>query len=337
MSSNTSTSDTKTDKKLNTVFFEKYEEFAKNILEVFPELSTVVKASLELSTDDKLSLFKKDIVPAAGKPNRDTKLCPGTILPGVTLTDELWNSISSNSKSAIQDYVSLLSFCCMIEGGDEDNMWSKEHMSKFLETWKEKLSSLDFGALAGKFGSMFGMKDGSGNAGIPKLPEKFLKGHIAKLAEELVKDFKPEDFGFTPEEVEALEKDPGRAFEIMMRIYTTKPDVIQKSVHKIANRLKAKVMSGAIRPDEIAREAKELMEEFSENPAFVDIMGNFKDMFGFEDMDFARKAGREGSARLSIVRDRLKKKLDARKAAANGVQPQPETTQKKGNGKSGKK
>ena len=296
-----------------------------------------MKASLELSNDDKLTLFKKDVIPAAGNPNRDTKLCPGTILPRVTLTHELWDSISSNSKTAIQDYVSLLSFCCMIEGGDEDGMWNKEHMSKFLETWKEKLSSLDFGALTDKFASMFGMKDGSGNAGMPKLPERFLKGHIAKLAEELVKDFKPEDFGFTPEEVEALEKEPGRAFEIMMRIYTTKPDVIQKSVHKIANRLKAKVMSGAIRPEEIAREAKELMEEFSENPAFVDIMENFKGMFGFEDMDFARKAGREGSARLSMVRDRLKKKLDARKAAAEGVQPQQGTQQKKGNGKSGKK
>jgi hypothetical protein len=157
-------------------------------------------------------------------------------------------------------------------------------------------------------GSFFGL-----SGGMPKLPERFLKGQIAKLAEELVKDFKPEDFGFTPEEIQTLEKEPGKAFEIMMRIYTTKPDIIQKSIHKIANRLKDKVMKGQIRPDEIAREAKELMEEFSENPAFVDIMENFKDMFGFEDMDLARKAGREGSARLAIVRDRLKKKLDAKK------------------------
>jgi hypothetical protein len=325
-----------TDKKLNTVFFEKYGEFAKNILEVFPELTNDIKKSLDLSNDDKLALFKKEVVPIAGNPERDLTKCPGQVLPCVTLTIDLWESISAASKSAIQDYVSLLSFCCMIEGGDEDGMWNKDHMSKFLETWKEKLSSIDFGTLADKFASMFGMKDGSGNSGMPKLPEKFLKGHIAKLAEELVKDFKPEDFGFTPEEIEALEKDPGRAFEIMMRIYTTKPDAIQKSVHKIANRLKAKVMSGAIKPEEIAREAKELMEEFSENPAFVDIMENFKDMFGFEDMEFARKAGREGSARLSMVRDRLKKKLDAKKAAAAaGTQPQQgsSNSQKKGKGK----
>ena len=37
-------------------------------------------------------------------------------------------------------------------------------------------------------------------------------------------------------------------------------------------------------------------------------------MFDMKDMDLARQAGREGSARLSLVKDRLKKKLDAKKA-----------------------
>ncbi len=306
--------------KLHTVFFEKYNEFAQNLLNVFPELEESITNTLKLSNNDKLNNFKSDVLPLTGNPNRDLKECPNTVLPCVTITNNLWESISDNSKKAIQDYVSLLSFCCVIESGD--GMWDKDHMDKFLDTWKEKLSSIDFSSLVDKFASIFGMNDSSGSSsgsffglsgGMPKLPERFLKGQIAKLAEELVKDFKPEDFGFTPEEIQTLEKEPGKAFEMMMKIYTTKPDIIQKSIHKIANRLKDKVMKGQIRPDEIAREAKELMEEFSENPAFVEIMENFKDMFGFEDMDLARKAGREGSARLAMVKDRLKKKLDAKK------------------------
>jgi hypothetical protein len=301
--------------KLGTIFCEKYAEFAKNLSEVFPELGESIKTAIGLSDDSKLAAFTKDVYSLLNNPERDTTKCPNYVLPGVNITQELWDSISDGSKKAINDYISLLCFCTSLENGDD--VWSKEHMSKFLETWKDKFSGMNIGSIAEKFASMFGMKDTSGGmSGMPKLPEKFLKGHIAKLAEELVRDFKPEDFGFTPEEIQTLEKDPGRAFEIMMRIYTTKPDSIQKSIHKIANRLKTKVMSGAIRPEEIAREAKELMEEFSENPAFVEIMENFKGMFGFEDMDIARKAGREGSARLSMVRNRLKKKLDAKKAAA---------------------
>jgi hypothetical protein len=312
--------ETSSSEKLHTVFFEKYNEFANNLLTVFPELEDSIKKTLELNDIEKLSIFKSEILSICGNPNRNLNECPNKVLPFVIITNELWNSISDNSKKAIQDYISLLSFCCVIESGE--GMWEKENMDKFLETWKEKLSSVDFGSIMDKFGSMFGMKDVPGmsdgsffglSGGMPKLPEKFLKGHIARLAEELIKDFKPEDFGFTPEEIQVLEKEPGKAFEIMMRIYTTKPDIIQKSIHKITNRLKEKVLKGQIRPEEIAREAKELMEEFSENPAFVEIMENFKNMFGFEDMDIARKAGREGSARLAIVKDRLKKKLDAKK------------------------
>jgi hypothetical protein len=73
------------------------------------------------------------------------------------------------------------------------------------------------------------------------------------------------------------------------------------------------VQSGSIRPDDIAREAEELMKEFAENSSFVDMMQGIKSVFGMEDMDTARKAGREGSARLSTARDRLRKKLEKKK------------------------
>ena len=149
---------------------------------------------------------------------------------------------------------------------------------------------------------------------MPKLPEKFLKGQLAKLAEEIVKDIKPEDLGLSPEMLEECEKSPSRAFELLIQMFTKNPAIIQTTIKKIGKRLQQKIQSGAIRPQEIAREAEELMKEFAGNSEFVDMMGTFKSAFGFENMDVARAAGREGSARLSMVQERLRKKLEARKA-----------------------
>ena len=56
------------------------------------------------------------------------------------------------------------------------------------------------------------------------------------------------------------------------------------------------------------------MKEFSENTSFVELLESFRTMFDMKDMGVARQAGREGSARLSIVKERLKKKLDSKKA-----------------------
>jgi hypothetical protein len=43
-----------------------------------------------------------------------------------------------------------------------------------------------------------------------------------------------------------------------------------------------------------------------------------RSVFGFEDMDMARAQGREGSARLSLARNRLRAKLEKRKAGGGG-------------------
>ena len=144
--------------------------------------------------------------------------------------------------------------------------------------------------------------------GFPKIPEKFMKGHMAKLAQEIVKDITPEDLGISKESMDECEKNPSRAFDILFQVFGKNPEVLQKAVQKIGKRLQHKITSGAIKPQEIAREAEELMKEFSENSSFVDMMSGLKKAFGFEDMDLARQAGKEGSARLSIVKERLRKK-----------------------------
>lgn len=332
---------------LGSVFQSKYDEFVDDLLSTFPELAAQLAAAKALTPPERLTRYQVEVLPSAA-PNRDAAACPGTVLPGVTITGELWAELSDKSRSAIQEYLTLLTVCCLLElngGKDMEGMFGGSGgMNEFLNTWKSRMASVDFNSMAEKLAGLFGMKDG-----MPNLPEKFLRGHLARLAEELVRDFNPEDFGLDAETMKACESDPGQAFAMLMKVYGSNPAMITNTISKIGKRLQAKMASGEIRPQEIVAEAEELMKTFSENPAFVEMMETFRSLFGMEDMDVARSAGREGSARMAIVRERLRKKMEAKKAAAEAATQGQENTispaagagagpsqQKKGKGK-GKK
>ena len=135
-----------------------------------------------------------------------------------------------------------------------------------------------------------------------------------------VKDITPEDLGLTPEMIAECEKNPSRAFEVLFQVFGNNPGNIQKTIQKVGKRLQQKFMSGSIRPQEIAREAEELMKEFANNSSFVDMMDGIKGAFGFTDMDMAKQAGREGSARLAMVKERLKKKASEKEAKKSANQ-----------------
>lgn len=299
---------------LNSIFDEKYFEFAMDLRGAAPELAPMIQGALGIMKADRRKAFIDSVLPTC-TPTRDTTKNPGTVLPGVTLTDSLWAELSEKSQKAIQEYLTLLTFCCLYDGvqspfadlsGNNMRAWSEE----FLKTWRDKMSSMDFNGISSKIAEI--MKN-LGPEMLPKIPEKLLKGHLAKLAEELVKEFRPEDFGLTAEELAACEKDPSKSFSLLTDIYTKKPEILQKAIQRIANRLQDKIKRGELRPEQIAAEAEELMKEFSENGSFVSMLEQFKGLFGMEDMDLARQAGREGDARRNLVKERLRKKLDAKR------------------------
>lgn len=317
-----------------SVFESKYNEFVEDVLGALPEYTAEIQVAKALDHKTRLSRFQEEVKvrnTLAGS-TEDVHTNPGTILPGVTLTNAIWATLSDHTKKAIWEHVRIVSICCFMEagfGGDSKPSW----MDDAMDEMKKKLESADFQDIIKKFMKFFTLdpndargtnskgdeKEESKGApdlkglfenGFPKLPEKFLKGHLAKLAQEIVKEIKPDDLGITPEMLKACEKDPSRAFNILISTFSDNPGIIQRTIARIGHRLQKKVQSGAIRPDEIAREAEELMKEFAENSSFVDMMKGVKSAFGMEDLDVARAAGREGSARLSMVRDRLRKKLE---------------------------
>jgi hypothetical protein len=315
------------EKSLNSIFQKKYREFCDDLLETYPEKDKEIRSAIQLTEEQRLERFRQEVVPNAGRPMRDSLVTPGTVLPGVTIEEEHWTTFSDGTKKAIQEYVTLLTFTCMF--GDEKQPWAdmegnpqaKKWMEDMMGSWKEKLNSMDFKALTEKMMKIFGEK------GAFKLPERMLKGQLAKLAEELVKEFKPEDFGLSGDQLEQTETDPSRAFDLLMNIYTQRPELLQNAMKRIAKKLQDKVRRGELRPQELAAEAEEMMKEFTDNPAFVELMESFRTVFGFQDEEASRAAGRDGESRraqavkqIRAAREKRQKERAAAEAQRQGVQ-----------------
>lgn len=321
----------------SSMFETKYNEFVDDLLGALPEYTAAIQTAKALDHSVRLQRFQAEVKVAntLGKSSIENfQKNPVTILPGVTIADSVWSSLSDQSQKAIWEHVHILSICCFMEAGfgseDARPAWMEDAMNEM----KSKMENIDFSSIIKKFMTFFAPDDGSNSVGsddkkefkgmpdlkgmfengFPKLPERFLKGHMARLAQEIVKEITPADLGITPEMLKECEKDPSRAFNILISTFSNDPGIIQKTIMRIGNRLQKKVQSGSINPSEIAREAEELMKEFAENSSFVDMMSGIKTAFGFEDMDTARAAGKEGSARLASVRERLRKKLEKKQA-----------------------
>jgi len=323
-----------------SVFQAKYNEFVEDLLGALPEYTSQIQTAKALVDAQRLTRFQEEVKVGntlGGGDSEDVSRNPGMILPGVEVSDSVWASLSDNTKKAIWEHVRVLSICCFMEAGFGDGAkpaWMDDAMNEM----KKKLESVDFQNIIKKFMTFFKPGEGAGagagstttgegipgfeklfESGFPKIPEKFLNGQIAKLAQEIVKDITPDDLGISKEMIAECEKNPSRAFDLLFSVFGNNPTIIQKTVQRIGKRLQQKVMTGAIRPQEIAREAEELIKEFAGNSSVVEMMSGLKSAFGFEDMDIARQAGREGSARLAMVRERLKKTAAEKEAKKNAM------------------
>jgi len=317
-------------------FTKKYNDFCEDLRSAFPELESKLVAAKNLPFEERVFRFKKEVLPNAG-PMRDGSVCPGFVLPGVEITELIWAETSSNSKEAIQKHLTVLSFITLYDIHKEGEDGKEDWAERLMHEWTTKMGGIDFEEISKKLletfaGSKGGFAraaaaataaaeggDGTNPFGNFKLPERFLKGQIAKLTEEIVSAFKPEDFGLDKETLEKLEREPGSAIELLMNIYKNKPHLIQTAMKRIVKRVQEKFQNGSFSPEQIAAEAEELMKEFSGNDEFVKMMESFRNTFGMADMENAKRNNRDGNARTNIVKERLRKKLaeqNAKKAAA---------------------
>jgi len=300
------------------LFNTKYEEFGKDLKLSCPELSTMIDGALILPPHLRKSQFKELVLPNCS-PKRNTHECPKCVLPGVVITPSIWFDLSDRSRKAIQEYLTVLSFTFLLQTGTSGDLpgsgWTSDWAKSMMDDMKEKMAGVDFAGLSEKFASIFGAAGGMD--GFPKLPEKFMKGQIARLAEDIIKEFDIKEFGIDPEAMKAAGDDPSKALGMITDLLTKNPQALQGIIQKLTKKIQKKMQSGSLKPQELVAEAEELMKTFSENPQFVSLMESFRQSFG----NVAQ--GRQdhpndthASGRLSIVQQRLRKKLEQRKKDA---------------------
>ena len=248
-----------------TVTFQStYAQFLDDLKGTFPEYSAALTlaASLPDLKTRFVEVWRAHTSAIAEKSAASVFTASGIeLVPGFVMTAALWSELGPGTQAAIWKYLSSLLLLAASE--QAEGLWD---LSGFQHDMEEMMKQLKEGGGAHlkemfeKLGSMaktFGIPDLSGAASGFKIPERLFKGHIAKIAEELVKEFKPEDFGISPEMLET--DDPARVFNDLQEIFTKKPEMMMQAAQKIAKKIQAKFQRGEIRREDIIREAEELM------------------------------------------------------------------------------
>jgi hypothetical protein len=306
-----------------------YTQFCEDLKGTFPELSFSKCALSEEDAKAQFHALWKSRHEAIRTRDESLFTKEGVeVLPGVVLTAKLWKEVSDATHTAIWNYLSSLTLILVTEG-----YGMMEGFEEMMKQLKETMEGMAAGGAGGPgngespFSGMGGifekLKEMAGNMGegkegaLPnfKIPERMFNGHIAKMARELAAEFKPEDFGISPDMLQV--EDPAKIFEYLQEIFTKKPDMLMSAAQRIAKKIQAKFQRGEIRREEIVAEVEELMKEFSENEAFNALFGQLGDLLSFS----AKATGNEGSERRRVVQERLRKKQAEKEAKKTGKAP----------------
>jgi hypothetical protein len=268
----------------------------------------------------------------------------GILVVPIVLTPALWAEVSPATQAAIWRYLRTLVLEAAMElhldatalteerlghlmailmeerGGDDEDAVGEtvmeeamEHLTPLLERLKGMMGGIggvfDASGLAGMFGA-------SGEIPFPEIPERLRKGRIAKLAEDMAKQFDPADFGIDP----ALLK--GDNVEEVLRglaeMYQRDPTKLIAGAKRVAEKIKKQIMGGSLDRDALVAEAKEFVELFRNHPTFKEAIAKFEGLVGegglAEMFGGAGGSGGASSERLRAVQERLRKKLAAREA-----------------------
>jgi hypothetical protein len=321
-----------------------YAQFVDDLKGTFPEFSDALTHAARLSD------CKERFVEIWKVHTSDVAACNANVfdgagielVPGFVMKRTLWNELSATTHGVIWKYISSLLLLAAASSTKENvcGLWDLSGFNADMETMMRMLSEAatesttdgsdsptaaglgesmkDIFSKLGSMASMFGglkTEDLSGAASKFKIPERLFKGHIARIAEELVKEFKPEDFGISPDMLES--DDPARVFNYLQEVFTKKPELMMSAAQKIAKKIQIKFQRGEIKREEIIREAEELMKEFSENTAFSELFGSLGEMLKGSE----KESGNEGSARRREVQERLRRKAAEKEASKKATTP----------------
>jgi 5'-deoxynucleotidase YfbR-like HD superfamily hydrolase len=111
-----------------SVFQKKYDEFAEDLMGALPEYASQVSYAQALSQKDRLERFQAEVKfnnTMSGGNSEEFQHNPNTVLPGVTISDAVWTTLSDQTKKAIWEHVRILSICCFMSSmSSTPSIWS---------------------------------------------------------------------------------------------------------------------------------------------------------------------------------------------------------------------
>ena len=257
----------------------------------------------------------------------------GFLVGAVRLTPALWGELSEKTQGAIWKYLRTLTLESAMEltldGLDTETMQrlmdimtaerlEADPMGAASEMFGESMKHLSplMEKLKGLMGST-GFMDVSSfaNFTMPEIPERLRNGRIAKLAEEMAKQFDPSEFGIDP----ALLKGDNveEVLKGLAEMYQRDPTLLLSGAKRVAERIKKQILGGSLNREELVAEAQEFIELFKEHPMFKEIMEKAKGFMGAGGLaEMFGGGASEGapSERRKAVQERLRKKMAARSA-----------------------
>jgi hypothetical protein len=313
--------------------------FCDELRLTFPELTTVTDRAALVSAAQYWHMWHKHLDILLEK-NTDGLFGAksGFLIGAVRMTPALWGEISENTQKAIWRYLRTLTLEAVIEtptvmeglapeqmqalmdimtaerleaGGDEAEAAQKELFEETMGHLNPLMEKLK--------GMMGGFMDGVDLKDIPmpEIPEHLKRGKIARLAEQLAKQFKPEEFGIDPAMLEGDNVED--VLKRLAEIYNRDPTMIMAGAKRMAEKIKQQVLGGSLKREELLAEAKEFVALFKEHPLFKEAIAKFEGLLGENGLaSMFNGSGNAPSERLRATQERLRKKLEARKAAAAG-------------------
>lgn len=310
--------------------------FCAELRGTFPELEAVISRATTLTAERFWAAWKGNLHILL---DRDFDALQaerrGLLIGAVQMTPALWADISEATQRAIWKYLRTLALeaamTVSLEGVDTDtqqllmNIMTAEKLeaggaeadAEAKEMFENAMPHLQ--PLMDKLkGLMGGFIDLSGMADVPlpEIPERLRNGRIAKLAEEMAKQFNPAEFGIDPA---LLEGD--NVEDILRRLaemYQRDPSMLIGGAKRVADKIRKQILGGSLDREALVAEAQEFIALFKEHPLFKEAIAKFQTFAGAEGlagMFGGSGGGGTESERRRVVQERLRKKLEARKAA----------------------
>ena len=262
------------------------------------------------------------------------------VLPGIHFSAKLWKESSKETRTVFWDYLAslilLFNLNLKMSGSSTSSSAPATDESEEMPDFTAMIDEMTKGFKSEEFKKIFeNLKttfdkfvDLSGNvppsassdadsdapAGdfkFPTIPESLQNGQIAKIAAELASEFTPADLGIDAELMEKM--NPIQIFEHLQFVYTNNPDLLTGAMKRVAKKIENKFASGSLKRETLMAEAKELMEHFTDNPAFKEMFQTFGTMFTNPADMFGGGNTSSSSDRLQKARERLRKKTEEKK------------------------